>query len=319
MGKIVFYSWQSDNENTNNRNFIKNCIEKALKQLNNIEIEEPIRLDQDTQDVPGLPDIANTIFGKIEQSDIFLADVSFIGKSNGGKNIPNPNVLIELGYALSSIGASNLILVMNEFYGSPNDGLPFDLAHKRWPITYNLPPDIESEEKIKIKENLIKSIQNAMHMIILHQTNYSKYLNDLSTNPTQENIENIIKESDEINDWDRRINNQLQTAIFKKNVNLRIEINYNIDGVHTTQFNEKWATNHPDKKATSYYCKTYFGLTIIRDDILVSVDGGRAFVPIPHYQSKTVDLLTYKIAKIIDQPNRTDEYMRRSGLTLKSV
>ena len=62
----IFYSWQSDLENAHNRNFIKNALEKAIKELNeNCSVDEPQRkleLDHDTKGIPGTPDLANTIF-----------------------------------------------------------------------------------------------------------------------------------------------------------------------------------------------------------------------------------------------------------------
>ncbi|WP_444544716.1 hypothetical protein, partial [Shewanella glacialipiscicola] len=58
----IFYSWQSDIENKFNRNFIKDCLERAIKQLNqDLKIEDALRLDHDTKDVQGSPDIASTI------------------------------------------------------------------------------------------------------------------------------------------------------------------------------------------------------------------------------------------------------------------
>jgi hypothetical protein len=39
-----------------------------------------------------------------------VADVTIVGRGNG-RPTPNPNVLIELGYALKSLGARRLILV----------------------------------------------------------------------------------------------------------------------------------------------------------------------------------------------------------------
>ncbi len=49
--------------------------------------------------------------------------------------------------------------------------------------------------------------------------------------------------------------------------------------------------------------------------MLVSVDGGRATLPIPvTLNSKTVRALDYKVAEIIDD-GFLDEYMSRAGFT----
>ena len=162
----IFYSWQSDIENKFNRNFIKDCLELAIKQLNQeLEIEDALRLDHDTKDVEGSPDIANTILKKIEGSDIFIGDITFITKSKNEKHCPNPNVLIELGYALNSLGDNRVINIMNSSFGSPDKNLPFDLAHKRWPIVYSLSDD-NYADKSSVKSKLIASIKSALYPFI---------------------------------------------------------------------------------------------------------------------------------------------------------
>ncbi len=50
----------------------------------------------------------------------------------------NPNVLVELGYALKALGEGRILMVMNTFFGKIGD-LPFDLP-KRRTITYNADP-----------------------------------------------------------------------------------------------------------------------------------------------------------------------------------
>ena len=76
--------------------------------------------------VPGLPDIVQTIFSKIEASSAFVADVSFTSMSPSKRLCANANVLIELGYALHSLGDERLIILMNEAFGSPRDQMPCD-------------------------------------------------------------------------------------------------------------------------------------------------------------------------------------------------
>jgi len=282
MTKTIFYSWQSDTESKYNRGFIKKCLEDAVKKLNqNYLLEDAVRIDQDTKGVPGLPDIANTILDKIDLADVFFADLTFIAKSPTGKNIPNPNVLIELGYALNSIGSDNLIIVMNDSYGSPKDGLPFDLSHKRWPIVYHYNESTNSEELKEIKTNLTTAISNAIKLVFDYQTKSPKSIREMSVSPTHENIMRVILESDPKDDWNVQQIGQIQSSIFKHNVNLRIQVNYDDDGVHAENFNESWATKHPDSHATSYYCDIYYGTSLIEQKIVVSVDGGRAILLLP--------------------------------------
>lgn len=162
----IFYSWQSDIENKYNRNFVKDCLERAIKHLNqDLEVEDALRLDHDTKGVEGSPDIAKTILDKIEGCDIFIGDITFIAKSSNEKYCPNPNVLIELGYALHSLGDGRVINIMNSSFGKPDNNLPFDLAHKRWPILYSLNEDNYAEKAV-VRNELVASIKSALYPFI---------------------------------------------------------------------------------------------------------------------------------------------------------
>lgn len=158
----IFWSWQSDHPGKVSRHFIKNTIERALKELKSTpKIDEPIRkaqLDHDRKGVPGSPDLANIILKKIKNSDVFIADVTPIGSSDNThqKPIMNPNVAIELGYSLATVTDRGLIMILNKHYGDRNS-LPFDLAHKAGPIIYNLAPDA-SKEEIEVEEKKLSSI-----------------------------------------------------------------------------------------------------------------------------------------------------------------
>lgn len=145
----VFYSWQSDLPEKQNRFFLKKCLEKAIKQLN-VELmaaDRPeVEVDHDTKGVPGTPDIFSTILKKIEDCDVFIGDVSIVGK-NGSRSLLNPNVSIELGYALCVLGDRQVLIVMDIAHGKATE-LPFDLSHKRHPITFNSnSSDMNREEK----------------------------------------------------------------------------------------------------------------------------------------------------------------------------
>jgi hypothetical protein len=166
MGNIetqisVFFSWQSDSNKKTNLNFIEECLRKAVKEISREE-SIIIILDRDTKGVGGSPSIVDTILKKIRSCDVFVWDGTIINKT--ARFTPNPNVLIELGYAFAVIGEGRIIGVMNKFNGIGPDQLPFDLVHRRWPILYNL--DISShnftEEKNKAKIELIQNLKSAI-------------------------------------------------------------------------------------------------------------------------------------------------------------
>lgn len=131
MQRTLFYSWQSDLPNSTNRGLIQKALESAAKALfkeGTVDVEPVI--ERDTQGIPGAPDIAKAIFEKIDAADVFVADVSLINGKFGGKLTPNPNVLVELGYALGVLGDARIILVANTAYGDIKE-LPFDLRMRR--------------------------------------------------------------------------------------------------------------------------------------------------------------------------------------------
>src|SRR6185503_18585788 len=101
---------------------------KAIRSDGEITLDPVI--DRDTAGVGGAPDIAGTIFKKIEGCDVFVADVSIINAGSRKRATPNPNVLIELGFALRALGPERVVLVMNSNYGTL-DKLPFDLKQRR--------------------------------------------------------------------------------------------------------------------------------------------------------------------------------------------
>ena len=133
MKATIFYSWQSDLPSGENRNFIEDAVKRALKSINKDQLAmiESV-FDRDTKDSFGSPDISQTIFSKIAQATIFIADVSIVNTTRGPSDraMPNPNVLIELGYAVAELGWSKVIIVMNNKYGGP-EALPFDLRSRR--------------------------------------------------------------------------------------------------------------------------------------------------------------------------------------------
>ena len=152
----VFYSWQSDLHNSINRGFIQDALERAAKAIRqDVSIKvEPV-IDRDTAGVPGSPDIANTIFAKIDRSQVFACDVSIINVEDKARPTPNPNVLIELGYAFKTLTSERIMMIMNTAFGDPKL-LPFDLSKKRV-IRYHL--EEGSSEKEPSGRNSVRSWQ----------------------------------------------------------------------------------------------------------------------------------------------------------------
>ncbi len=172
MSCTVFYSWQSDRHTREGRNFIENALQTAVAKIaGDVKVEEAVRggltLDKDTKDVPGSPPIFQTILAKIDRAGVFVADLTFCGDRCGGRLTPNPNVLIEYGWALKSLGYFQVITVMNEAHGKPSrESLPFDLAHLRFPITYTLPDDAPDATRQLQREELAKKLERALREVL---------------------------------------------------------------------------------------------------------------------------------------------------------
>ncbi|MDQ9171921.1 hypothetical protein Q8A64_16020 [Oxalobacteraceae bacterium R-40] len=148
MKRTVFYSWQSDLPNAVNRSFIETALQRALKSIQKDESEsvEPV-LDRDTLGVSGSPSISDEIFAKITQADVFVGDVSIINSGDAGRPTPNPNVLVELGYAVAQLGWDRVLLIQNTAFGGP-EKLPFDLRGRRV-IAYDLAADDTNKADVR--------------------------------------------------------------------------------------------------------------------------------------------------------------------------
>lgn len=162
MKKTIFYSWQSDLPNNTNRGFIEASLEKAIKGISGQKVHLEVAIDRDTQNSSGTPDIAKTLFEKIDRCQVFVADVSLINTE--GKRMPNPNVLLELGYAAKCVGWENIICVYNTEFGEPEE-LPFDLRFRR-PLQYKVSKDAP---KAKERNGLAEIFQKALRAVLAKQ------------------------------------------------------------------------------------------------------------------------------------------------------
>lgn len=160
MKKRIFYSWQSDLPNNTNRGFINTAIESAIKKIVSDDSFSLIPfLDRDTVGLTGSPDISVSIFDKIDESSVFICDVSIINNHiDNIRSTPNPNVLIELGYAVCKLNWDKIILIFNQEYGEV-ESLPFDLRGRKV-LIYKISSDSDNkaEERKKVSSILRNGI-----------------------------------------------------------------------------------------------------------------------------------------------------------------
>ena len=154
MAGTIFYSWQNDLDHKTHRNFIEKCIQKALKSVKK-EAHVVVDYDRDTKGLNGSPDITATIFDKIEKSVLFICDVSIINQESNQRKSPNPNVLIELGFAIHKLGWDRIICFFDSNTGDVEE-LPFDIRQKRVTV-FN--PNAENEVE-RITKILATNIQD---------------------------------------------------------------------------------------------------------------------------------------------------------------
>lgn len=177
MIKTVFYSWQSDLPIGTNRNYIEACINEAISKINrNDDYIVDLNLDRDTKGIAGTPDIVNSIFKKIDKCDIFIADISIINKLSEGRKTPNPNVLLELGYASKVLGWDKIICLFNTSYGRIEE-LPFNLRFRR-PFAYS----IDKANKNKSRKSFVDYLTKAINDIAQHLTCTGKVSPDIKYN-----------------------------------------------------------------------------------------------------------------------------------------
>jgi hypothetical protein len=178
----IFWAWQSDLPGKTGRHFVRGALEEAIERIKQSgDIEEPgeqfqngIHLDHDRKGLSGSPDLAIEILRKIDVSTVFVGDVTPVGKAAERTNdegvteqklLLNPNVAIEIGYALKSISTNHIIMIMNGHYGSRAD-LPFDLGGKAGPIIYVLSEDADQKTIAAERKRLVSVLADALRLFI---------------------------------------------------------------------------------------------------------------------------------------------------------
>lgn len=148
-------------------------MEKALNNIAaDVEVEPAIRegieVDRDTQGVAGWAPITDTIFNKIDDAAMFAPDLTFIGERlDRRRPTPNPNVLVECGWALKSLGYERTLPIMNVRYGRPEgDAMPFNLRHLRHPLQYELDASASDQIRRDVRNKLVGDIEHALRLML---------------------------------------------------------------------------------------------------------------------------------------------------------
>ena len=174
----LFWSWQADTPGNIGRFFVRDTLLDAIETLkadkdviepSEREARDALHLDADRQGVPGSPDLAATIFGKIEAAAVFVADVTLVGATPDRKKLINSNVAIEYGHAHHALNDTSILMIQNTHYGD-RDQLPFDLRHKAGPIQYSLVPSATKDQIAAEKARLKPILVNALRPYLIQKS-----------------------------------------------------------------------------------------------------------------------------------------------------
>lgn len=158
----IFYSWQSDLSRETNEHAIRVEVKKVIPALEEILDKINLNLDEATRNVEGSPEIPSTIIDKISSCDIFICDLTTINSgSQEGRRMPNPNVMFELGYAVSTLGWSRIIMLFNSYYGNYQTELPFDLEKRRI-VSYNISTGVDNNGKGDLRAKIKNGLQSIL-------------------------------------------------------------------------------------------------------------------------------------------------------------
>lgn len=163
---VVFYAWQSDRLERLNRHLVRIALNLAAKNISDDSaVNVRVRIDADTEGVLGHIPVTDTILKKIAACDAFVPDLTFVAVTEADKLVPNPNVMLEYGYALHAKSHSVMIPVMNTVYG-PAEKLPFDMGHLRHPLQYHLPTTATNAERRTVRKALTEEFERILRLMI---------------------------------------------------------------------------------------------------------------------------------------------------------
>jgi hypothetical protein len=171
MPITIFFSWQADTPKLVGRDLIEAALDRAIKLIKVDASIEPaareIKIDYDTQGAPGSPAIVDTIFQKIDRAAIFVPDLTFVAKRLDGRPSPNPNVLIEYGWALKSLKNARIVAVMNTAYGEPiASAMPFNMSHLRHPTTYSCAEGFDDDSREQVIKDLGEALAHELRIVL---------------------------------------------------------------------------------------------------------------------------------------------------------
>lgn len=101
---------------------------------------------------------------------------------------------------------------------------------------------------------------------------------------------------------------------------------------HEREFSEPWTSRFSDPRASSDFIDFFYNRTVVFRDIIVSVDGGRCYLPLPDGvpDSKSPDFIVYNVSKeeysflrildsLGDKVSEFDRYFEKAGFNILNI
>ena len=171
---VVFFSWQSDIPR--NHSLIKSGLEKACKKLST-QLGCQVIYDESLRGVPGSPRIEDVVIRKIQECDVFVADLTHV-IALGDKQMPNSNVIYELGRAEEKHVSQQIVKLVDKKKSDVGKS-PFDVSHSAI-----IPIDIEDKDVFyNLIKDSVKYVLESPNTIFLHNDSLL-----YSDNQVQKNI-----------------------------------------------------------------------------------------------------------------------------------
>lgn len=164
----ILFCWQDHLDTKLHRFLIRDALNAAIGKVQH-ELPEGtdsvLRQDSDTLNRAGTVEIANTILQKIQHSTIVVGDVTpVLCDAEKGRFYPNPNVMIELGYAAKALGWNRIICLFNKASCRTED-LPFDIRHRRITSYHCGDPSQKKQAAKELESVLYHSIRAVLQEI----------------------------------------------------------------------------------------------------------------------------------------------------------
>lgn len=122
----------------------------------------------------------------------------------------------------------------------------------------------------------------------------------------------LITNSDAKEDWAEVNFGNHAKYIYRKDV--RIWIVNERPSEEPEAFGESWATNCADNRAYTKFHQIYFNSSLLAEIMLISIDGGRAVLPLPKMENRPQYTepreLDLKIAQIVDS-GQLEKYLKQ--------